>query len=407
TNSNGAYSTALPYGSYTITEQSPVFVQSCPAAFTLSGPGTVTANTGCAGGQPLDVMVTTASGAARPGFELDYGVHVRNFTPASTGTVTLTLEVDPLLGFISASPAPTSVVAGTITWTAPDFTMTNIFEDRYFFVHLQVPPNPGLIGTVLNATATIATQNTDGDLTNNTAVTGVTVTGSLDPNEKVAMTSSRVSDTEFYIMQDEWIDYTIRFQNTGTDTAFNIQITDTLPVQLDPGSVIMGAASHPYTWNMDLSGTLSVIFNDIQLPDSNVNEGASHGFVSFRIKPRQPLLPGTIIANTANIYFDFNPAVITEPSVLEAEFSTGVQGHEQAHGQLRLLPNPVSDQIRISADGTMDAITILAADGREVMRLSVRSSNTSIDVSGLRAGSYFLVTTLANGSIAREHFIKH
>ena len=29
------------------------------------------------------------------------------------------------------------------------------------------------------------------------------------------------------------------------------------------------------------------------------------------------------IENIANIYFDFNPPIITEPSVLVAEFSTG------------------------------------------------------------------------------------
>ena len=111
TNSGGRYSAALPYGSYTVNEQHPVFVQSCPAPVTLSTPATQTVNTGCAGGQPLDVMVDAASGPARPGFTLTYGMQVRNLTPASTGTVALTLEVDPQLTFISALPAPSSVVA--------------------------------------------------------------------------------------------------------------------------------------------------------------------------------------------------------------------------------------------------------------------------------------------------------
>src|SRR5690606_8518432 len=103
----------------------------------------------------------------------------------------------------------------------------------------------------------------------------------------------------------EWIDYTIRFQNTGTDTAFNVLITDTLPAYLDPGSFVVGAASHNFTWELRDAGTLKFSFPDILLPDSNANEAASHGFVSFRIKPREPVLPGTMIENFANIYFDF------------------------------------------------------------------------------------------------------
>ena len=53
------------------------------------------------------------------------------------------------------------------------------------------------------------------------------------------------------------------------------------------------------------------IFNNIQLPDSNVNEPASHGFVKFKINQRANNPLGTVIENKAGIYFDFNEAVIT------------------------------------------------------------------------------------------------
>ncbi|MBK9629215.1 MAG: hypothetical protein IPO56_16370 [Flavobacteriales bacterium] len=62
-----------------------------------------------------------------------------------------------------------------------------------------------------------------------------------------------------------------------------------------------------------------------------MNEPRSHGFVTFRIRPRTPVLPGTVIENIANIYFDFNPPVITEPSVLVAEFSTGCNNRTKAN----------------------------------------------------------------------------
>ena len=121
-------------------------------------------------------------------------------------------------------------------------------------------------------------------------------------------TSTRASDALYFIGQDEWIDYTIRFQNTGTDTAFHVIVTDTLPGTLDLATLEVGAASHAFTWALREQGTLKFRFFDILLPDSNVNEASSHGSVSFRIRPKQPLVPGTVIENMANIYFDFNRA---------------------------------------------------------------------------------------------------
>ena len=49
----------------------------------------------------------------------------------------------------------------------------------------------------------------------------------------------------------------------------------------------------------------------------------SHGLVSFD-QTDATRGSGTPISNTANIFFDYNPAVVTEPSVLMAEMSTGV-----------------------------------------------------------------------------------
>ncbi|MBL7941115.1 MAG: T9SS type A sorting domain-containing protein, partial [Flavobacteriales bacterium] len=131
----------------------------------------------------------------------------------------------------------------------------------------------------------------------------------------------------------------------------------------------------------------------------------SHGFVSFRIRPRLPLVSGTQIENIANIYFDFNPPVITEPSVLVAEFSTGVQ--EQWQDDIRLMPNPVNDELRISAKSSIASLRIIAADGREVLTRSVRAANTSIAVDRLQAGAYLLVATFTDGNEVRERFIKH
>jgi uncharacterized repeat protein (TIGR01451 family) len=116
------------------------------------------------------------------------------------------------------------------------------------------------------------------------------------------------------------LEYLIRFQNTGTDTAFVVTISDTLSQYLNPETFEMGAASHPYQLSMQTSANgktaLRWQFNHINLPDSNTNLLASQGFIQFRISPKDSLPLGTTVFNDAAIYFDFNPPIITNQTLI-------------------------------------------------------------------------------------------
>jgi hypothetical protein len=333
TNSSGNYSVSLPYGTYQFTAQGTAVQQSCPLQVTVASASLSGRNIGCAGGMPLDARVLMANGAARPGFELLYAIDVDNLTTASTGAATLTVEADPALQFLNASPQASSVAGSTYTW---NLSMTNVFQHREVRLRMRVPPDVGLIGSMVNTVATLATANTDADLANNTAISQQLITGSFDPNDKAVRTTTG-QEGIFVTGEDEWLDYTIRFQNTGNDTAFNVVITDTLPATLDPATIQWGPASHACTRTIGADGTLKFIFANILLPDSNANEPKSHGLVSFRIGPHEGLVPGTLIENVANIYFDFNPPVITEPSVLE------------------VVPPPLRVAVRAALGGAYDA----------------------------------------------------
>jgi hypothetical protein len=345
TNATGQFSIALPFGTYTFTEQHPVLEQSCTVTATISSGAPMTRNVGCAPGDPLDLRVLLGAGVARPGFEMNYSMSVTNLSPASTGTITLTMTVDPVLGFLSADPAPSSIAGNTLTWTAPSFSLMNAFQQRTINMRFQVPPDVGLLGTALIATASVVSVNTDVDLGNNSASVTRIVTGAYDPNDKLA-TTSLGSTTSWLLDEDEWIDYTIRFQNTGTDTAFNVVITDTLPANLDPSTLIVGAATHAFNWELRSAGTLKFIFPNIQLPDSNVNEPRSHGHVCFRIKPSEGLAVGNDITNIANIYFDFNPPVITEPSVLNVVSPIRLDARAWLGGAYDALATQMRDDLR-------------------------------------------------------------
>lgn len=135
------------------------------------------------------------------------------------------------------------------------------------------------------------------------------VTGSYDPNDKTGYPLGL--DSSHFIASNQSIEYLIRFQNTGTDTAFNVIIRDTLDFDLDVFSVTNSVSSHPNLFRIYGPRVIEWVFPGIMLPDSNTNEPLSKGFVSFRVDQLPDLSPGTEITNNASIYFDFNDPVIT------------------------------------------------------------------------------------------------
>jgi hypothetical protein len=64
-----------------------------------------------------------------------------------------------------------------------------------------------------------------------------------------------------------------------------VVIRDTLSPLLDISTIRPGAASHNYDFEVYGDRVVQFSFNNILLPDSTVNEAASHGFVAFRVRP--------------------------------------------------------------------------------------------------------------------------
>jgi hypothetical protein len=148
-------------------------------------------------------------------------------------------------------------------------------------------------------------------------------------------------------------------------------------------------------------------FDDINLPDSTTNEAESHGLVKFRIRPVQPVLAGTQITNTANIYFDYNPPVITEPSVLVAEFSTAIRTQDGATA-MHVFPNPVDQVLSITMSNAASpyALEVLTLDGRLVAAHRASGPSFNLNVGDLAAGSYCIHVFDADGGEHRGRFFK-
>jgi uncharacterized repeat protein (TIGR01451 family) len=391
TDGSGHFLFGMADGSYTLQQMDPTLVPICPTVqpipFTVNGDDqTIDLANGST--EPLDLSVDLASGVFRPGFQTSYAVFARNNSPQVSGPLELNVQLDPTLTFLAASVAPTSVAGQTLTWNLPaleSFAMLNLFID------VQVPVGTPL-GLSLTTTAELSNPFAESTLLNNTAAEQNTVVGSYDPNDKRAVTSSRTSEDLYFIDEDEWIDYTIRFQNTGTFPAEFVVITDTIAPELDMLSFEQGAASHPFNLSFKPGRVIEWRFDAIQLPDSSSDEPGSHGLVKFRMKPRLPLVAGTAIQNIANIFFDYNEPVITEPSVLVAEFSTGLP--ETPTTDLRIFPNPATSFLHIADPALFQGAlvwSIHSLDGRDVLLGKNTTSDGGIDISMLASGTYLLV----------------
>ena len=139
------------------------------------------------------------------------------------------------------------------------------------------------------------------------------IIASFDPNDK-AVNPEGYTDKHFITPKDE-LEYMIRFQNTGTDTAFTVVIRDSISEHLDLSTLTSGASSHKYKFKIYGTGVAEWTFNNILLPDSNVNEPKSHGFIKYKINQKKNLEQGTVIENRAGIFFDMNPPVITNTTM--------------------------------------------------------------------------------------------
>ncbi len=218
------------------------------------------------------------------------------------------------------------------------------------------------------------------------------VVGSFDPNDKRAFPEG--VGTEHFIDQNISLEYNIRFQNTGTDTAFTVRVEDQLDANLDFSSVQAGTSSHPYRLEVQENGKLVFHFENINLPDSTANEAESHGFVQFRVNQLLDNPIGTVINNTADIYFDFNEAIVTNTvqHIIGEDFViNGISVVNKELYEVLVAPNPANQftRIQINHVAVMDAtFELYNLYGQLILVAKLEDNQYILNRDNLPAGSY-------------------
>jgi len=337
--------------------------------------------------------------APRPGFTYMNKIVYTNNGNQTITSGTLTFNHDSLVSMLSNTQAGTTPITNGFT-----FNFSNLlpFESREMTVTLQVPTIPTVaLGGLLTNTASIVPLTGDVVPENNSAVNTQIIIGAYDPNDKMEAHGERILYTAF--SANDYLTYTIRFENTGTASAENVRVNDILDNGLDANTIRMVSASHAYV--MDRVGNnVNWIFDDIQLPPSVADTNIGKGYITFQIKPMPGYAVGDVIPNTASIYFDFNPPIIT--NTFNTEFVQQLGVDEFENNDFVFYPNPVSDWLTISVRGnaTIAGVTVYDVLGKTVFTQQASNLSTqTVDLSAVSKGMYLIeVTTDTNHKVIKK-----
>lgn len=311
---------------------------------------------------PADIRVhtyPTAKVPAAPAMSLPktqtifYGVVNNGFST----NVNLYALLDSIHHYDTSTIVPTSINGDTLMWnlnvTNPNNSL-NIYYDSLQSLPIlyQMP-----LKVWIESTAPIG----GNILSNDTASVLLPILTSYDPNDK-QVNPQGFGPQGFIDPVNNELSYLVRFQNTGSAMAYNIFIEDTISNRLDINSLQVLDASHPYLVEKE-NNLIRFRFNNVMLPDSNYDEPNSHGYIQYIINQDGGNLPGDEIRNTAHIFFDYNPAVVTNTTLNTIKYPVAIENITLEN--ISVYPNPTSGDVFVKElNNKVNKIELLDILGR-------------------------------------------
>ncbi|MBL7914951.1 MAG: T9SS type A sorting domain-containing protein [Bacteroidia bacterium] len=342
-------------------------------------------------------------GSFRAGFNANYMINYIN-VGTTTLNPTVILFPDNDVNYVNALPAASSVSLDSLVW---NFGPLSPFQAGQILVTVNV--NSGLpLGTFIDSEVKIEPLTGDANTLCNQSYWPVNSTGSFNSNT-ILVDEDTLITTQF--PNAPFLEYVIHFQNTSNTSVFNVKILNLIDTtRLDLSTFEFVGSSHQVniSW-LPWERNMQFMFNNILLPDSNINEPQSHGFVRYRIRPRSNLYIGQIISNYAAIYYDFNQPVLTNTATTRIVNPTSLPEFTIA-GNLLLYPNPANSSLTIETRVLMASgskLTVTDVAGRTLLSKTLNGNVTKhqIDISSFSSGIYFVQLDGGN-VIERGRFVK-
>jgi len=318
------------------------------------------------------------------GFDQNSSIVIQN-TGNSVSNLSLTITLPDNQPFVSSVPAPTNVSGSVVTYLISSIAA---YTNYPISIITYLPPPPTFMpGDEITWTLNLSPLPNEESDANNVYSYTLLVLSSYDPNDKTMMKGSRI--TPALVNAGEDFHYRIRFQNTGNYPASFIHVRDTLEAGLNPSTIRMLSASHEYSLTVTNNVYLDWFFPNIQLPDSTSDPEGSQGYILFSIQPVLPVSEGTQIENTAHIYFDFNPAIITNTEVTTIETPTAISSSNSS-GNVWVNANM---ELRIQHPTQFTQLNIYSIDGRLLLKTT---PTNYFDLNSFNSNGMVLIELVGN-----------
>ncbi|WP_196890077.1 T9SS type A sorting domain-containing protein [Aureivirga sp. CE67] len=338
-------------------------------------------------GEVSDVEITLIPiDLARPGFDVDYKIVYKNIgNQTISGDVDFNFD-DTIIDFVEATPLGYTISTGNISWPYEDLAP---FEEREIFFRLNLnspQEDPALVGgEILNLDAVI----TFGEEFRVSSLKQEVV-NSYDPNDKTCLEGNVLTPD----LVGGYLTYRIRFENTGTASAVNIVVEDQIdPLSFDISSIKMIDSSHDCVMRTE-GNLVKFFFDDIMLPHE---DETNDGYVIFKIKTLDTLEIEDTIENTAEIYFDFNDAIITNTAVTTVQkLDVDAIGMDSS---IAVFPNPTTEILNISSKNSIEKVEVYSILGKLIVEFNFDSNNKTeqLNIKTLETGVYMLKVSTSVG----------
>lgn len=389
----GNYHLILPSGTYSLSglqSLEPLYKYLKPAT-ACPGQSSLNINSGQVTSQDIafehdgtadrGLRLNSASwGRLRQGFNERIYLSIENPGSDYNSPINVAVNLPSGLSHLSSSAYFTGQSANTLNY---QLSGLNACEKVQIIINVNVS-----LSNAINDTLCLSAQilnNSDADLSNDQSSLCMRVVASYDPNDK----TPNVGESEPGLSS---LDYHIRFQNTGTDTAYKVVVVDSLESYFNPSQLELKSASHDYSFELKDGHILVWTFDNILLVDSNTNEAQSHGYITFNIGVDGSLPIGAQIKNDADIYFDFQAPIHTNEAVTTIRV-IGIDDLGSA-APYQLYPNPAhsSEKLFIEyEEGNTESLKLYSSGGQ--LHKNYKLSGAGRDVlslSGLAEGMYIL-----------------
>ncbi|HRG58087.1 MAG TPA: T9SS type A sorting domain-containing protein [Bacteroidia bacterium] len=332
----------------------------------------------------------TNNNVFRPGFQTEIILTVKN-----NGSVPQAPEVKLILDeveqYLSASPSPTLILGDTLIWQS---STLDFLETTSISVITKTAVT-GILGDTVNCFAFVSPLLQDTIPSNNESVLSEIIVGSYDPNDKTCSFGSFITTDQ--TQNNEELNYTIRFQNTGNFQADFVHIKDTLSYYFDLSTFRIISSSHLMYFTLSGNGIIDFYFDNIILPPMSIDELGSQGYVKYGIRCKESVGLGNALVNTAYIYFDFNAPIITNTTSTLVTYPvvvlTELAENPLYENTILVYPNPAINEISIDLRGIeYENLNLMVFDfaGKKVLHERLSNTNLNkVDIRELPAGIYF------------------